>query len=124
MQLSRSVAAEQKGAPQKMTMIRQRICSMRGDLVYIDVHWDSPIYVEAEDGTLSVEDPSATQLIHEVYWRNLTDRQYELTLRHNTQPFVRLIAPSTPEQIHSFAPGQRPDMRQLLGITLKQLTSS
>lgn len=103
-----------------MTMIRQAVCSALGRLVYVDVYWDSPQIVEFEDGTTVTGDPNATYLIQTVYWRNLSGDTWGLELRHTTQPFVRTILPGTTEQTQNFAAAQKPDMRDISGITLRR----
>jgi hypothetical protein len=102
-----------------MTLVRRRILSMMGDECYVDIYWDSPMVVEDEAGNVSLQDPGASYLIHQVFWANVsTTRTYRLTLRHKTAPFERTITPNTPETSHTFPTGQRPDMRDLSGITM------
>jgi hypothetical protein len=92
---------------------------MAGDVCYVDIEWDSPLLTEDAQGNVSVTDPNATHLIHKVWWANSSSTSsYTLTLRHNQQPFTRIIQPNTPETSHTFAPNQRPDMRDLSGIVL------
>jgi hypothetical protein len=101
-------------------MQRRRILSIGEDAVYIEIYWDDPMQVEQSDETFVNGDPDATWLIHEVVWQNIYEppTPWRLTLRHNTQPMSFPMAPGTLRTVHTFSPGQRPDMRDINSIAL------
>jgi hypothetical protein len=106
-----------------MTMTRSRLMSMGANLVWVDLYWDSPMGVEQPDGTVIEGDPSATWIVHDIFFANLsTNIDFRITLAHRVNAdLTRRLDRNTPEDQWNLGVGQQPDLRETTILTLSQL---